>query len=452
MANTEGLPDEAVASLLSPTPWNSSSASKNAASSASSRQKEALRKRMELPPGERPAARVVRSARRPATAVRIPAMADAMDPDEDEEDESYENSNEKSNEPVETPLTSVLGSIVERTVSRNPAGKQLPSKDGKQSRFARQRQLQAPSAGGFPSVNAPLGTFVRGQPKTKQTARALIPPVKTAPLSSVDSLLQASSRDARAMMGKMSPTDIRESVQELASSMSPDTLAFLKKRAAQRQAGTQPASAGTTNSNIPLPTPTTAATVTPRDSFDANPKLAKASNTSVEKDRLAQVLSSIKTYDDLDAAYAAEMGALEPEAEDTATPAAPALAPSPAAVTDDFDLAASLLRSTVARQNLWAARVVYHRLQDDWEKGRLCSVRGGSGTTPWPYPAFLPVSRFPSLSTGCIVRTRERIRPSYLCAAVTLHVVETTSVLGSCRGRFRRLGNGSFGLSRVFHG
>jgi hypothetical protein len=40
-------------------------------------------------------------------------------------------SNEKSNELVETPLTSVLGSIVERTVSRNPAGKQLPSKDEK---------------------------------------------------------------------------------------------------------------------------------------------------------------------------------------------------------------------------------------------------------------------------------------------------------------------------------
>jgi hypothetical protein len=201
-------------------------------------------------------------------------------------------------------------------------------------------------------VNAPLGTFVRGQPKTKETARTLIPPVKTAPLSSVDPLLQASSRDARAMMGKMSPTDIQESVQELASSVSPDTLAFFKKRAAQRQAGTQPASAGTTNPNIPLPTPTTAATatVTTRNSFDAKPKAAKASNISVGKDRLVQVLSCIKTYDDLDAAYAAEMGALEPEAEDTATPSAPV--PAHTAVTDGFDLAASLLRSTVCPAEL----------------------------------------------------------------------------------------------------
>lgn len=338
----------------------------------------------------------------------MPAFDGREEEEEEEEYEEQSHTNEKSNEPEEAPpALSVLGSIVERKVSRNSSGKQAYSKEGKQSRFVRQRQLQAPPAGGFPSVNAPLGTFARVQPKKKENERAVIPPVndfdfstsksgnKTTSLSSVDSLMQDSSRDAEGMMSQMSNMDIQESLQELSSSMSPDTLAFLKKRAAQKKSAqsASPATA-TTNANIPLPTPTTTPRTTIGVSFAVKPKrVAVASDRSLEKDRMAQVLSSIKTYDDLDAAYSAEMGALESTVEDSATAATTTAYAAPATTaTDDFDLATSLLRSTVPRQNLWAARVVYHRLQDDWEQGRLCSVQGGSATTPWPYPAFLPIS------------------------------------------------------------
>ena len=370
MANTEGIPDEAVASLLSPTPWDGSITT-NSASDVVARRKEALRQRMELSPGERPAARVVRSSRRPSTAIPVPKTKPTPQGEPEE--------NENDLDQQDLPVPPMIGSIMERKVHR-PSGKAPSKEPGKQSRFARQRNLPAPSTGGFPSVNVPLGTFV--QPKPKKSVVAPLAKNDAASTSagiqpsnnrtgSVNSLLQASSRDAQGMLAGMSSLEIQDSVHELKSALSPETVAFLRKRSAQRAAH-KPSVSVTTETRAAAPKPSPAQPMMVPKSKEAK---------EIEKDQLAKVLTSIKTYDDLDAAYAAEMGDLGPELGNR----------SVSTDADDFALASNLLRSTVPRQNLWAARIVHRQLQKDWDERRECSVNG-QDTPAWPYPIVLPVS------------------------------------------------------------
>ena len=143
----------------------------------------------------------------------------------------------------------------------------------------------------------------------------------------------AAAHQAQSMLEQMSLEDIQREQQELQAALSPETIAFLKKRRNQKIASSRVVPSSNEKKD---------------DKQDSQSELA-------EKERLAQVLSSVKTYHDMDAVYAQEMGDpfLLQDDDKTATS------------DNDFDKACELLRSSAPRQNLWAARVVCRTLQQD---------------------------------------------------------------------------------------
>jgi len=100
-----------------------------------------------------------------------------------------------------------------------------------------------------------------------------------------------------------------------------------------------------------------------------------------EKQRVATLLSSIKTPEELDAIHAKETGTtLSTDGEEP--------------MNDDFVTACNLLRSTAPRQTLWAARIVCQRLEEDVAAKKSVRIDNGGNNndTTWPYPTVLPVS------------------------------------------------------------
>lgn len=302
MANTEGMADEAMERLLAPS---------------------ALQRRMDMPMGDRPAARVVRSSgnRRPSST---PQSCD-------EETPSAAAVPSHTTAAVQDPA--VIGAVVERT----KRSKKKQTAEKRPSRFLQERQ-------GFPTLDVPIGTFLALSNKA-------VPPKKSQTVG---------SSDAGTMLADMSVEEIRESVAELESALSPQTIAFLKRR------GKQKAAQGRRDPE-PVERP-----------IRIVPSVSK-SEAMRDKERMAEIMSSIRTYEDLDAAYAAEM-AKAGNVDDTMNE------------KNDFNLACELLRSSVPRQRLWAAKTVAEKLQEDLASGRTCSLRSDTIPRQWPYPILLPVS------------------------------------------------------------
>ena len=260
--------------------------------------------------------------------------------------------------------TILLGEVVER-----PRLKTNSCDPPKTSLWA-QRRVQA---GGFPSVtNQPVGTFAKT--KTKGIAISTRPPCTpdspanaTISKDSVgygaNSTSENSSADA--ILSQMSPHEIEGSIQEIQEALSPELLQFLKTR------GQKKASAASAKLRPTLPL-TTVATTCARS--QSSQHTVPSVDESKEKERLSNILSSIRTYHDLDEAYEREVGLPEREGLEGKS---------------EWDQACTLLRSTSPRQTLWAARVVCRDLEQDIEQGK--SFRIGSNFT-WPYPTLLPVS------------------------------------------------------------
>lgn len=380
-----------------------------------------LRQRMDQPMGDRPAATVVRRAPPTTTAnvavktshpikqksTLIPTPQGAI-PFSSSSSITSSHTNPvariQTPETTSSPVLSVVGNIVERKqkdrrlrghlrrrlLQTEPANQcNINATDNNNnntmqpSRFARERQLQAPAAEGFPSVRQPLGTFTK-----KSISRS--PP--TDPLSSAAASHSPETRTtAEEMLAQMSPEQVRESIQELQQALSPETIAFLRKRGQakqqqqqHRQENPHVASHRAALSSPPLASerPTTAAVI---------------QNDPAEKERLATILSSIRTYQDLDAAYAAEMGTTEEEdeEEDGSTMRLDNTDHTNANPHTRLVQPCELLRSTAPRQKLWAVKQVAQYLQDDLAQGRWCRIDKASSssypTTPH-WPLLLPVS------------------------------------------------------------
>jgi len=226
----------------------------------------------------------------------------------------------------DTSAPPIIKDIIERPPERT--SKQT-KKSNRTSRFATQKQ-------GFPSVHMPLGTFarrkVRIQSKTTTTKPTALPP------TTENSIHQASANDANDMLASMSALEIKEHQQELTAALSPETIAFLKSRKSKTNKPQQE-----TSSTKPVTTKDRSA-----------------------KERLAQLVSSVKTHSDLDAVYHAELQEAHP------------LEPTTSTTANNFALACDLLRSNNPRQTLWAAKTVHNELPrrpDEWPLILPVSIR-----------------------------------------------------------------------------
>ena len=380
MANTEGMSDEVMQELLTPSSASSSLAASGRRKTKKST-KSAIRDRLNMPMGERPAATVIRRSKRPLKTSATAAQSG-----------QGARQTEKDKETTTPPPPPVVKGIVERPVqkqqqqqqSREQSSTTASSNSRPKSKFALQRQ-----ANGFPSVNRPLGTFAKrkvdfarddrtkkdspaktifptagGGKDTTTAAAAAASPSPT----SAQGIKDASVRDANAMFSGMSNIEIKDNLEDLQSSLSPDMLAFLKKRGQQKQQQQQQQQTKTV-------TKTEAATGNKETS--EKPKSKESTDDVQEKNRIGQLLSSVKTFEDMDRLYEEELTPFNEQGSRNLTD------------KDPLEQAYALLRSSAPRQNLWASKTVCENLESALQKQEAVCI-GSDGN--WPYPVLLPVS------------------------------------------------------------
>lgn len=357
MANTEGMTDERMASLLTSDPPVIKKKR-----SAFALQQERMRQRLEEPMGERPAATVIRASPRSTNTTNKSVRNITSNSEGEQLDEAQVREEQTPTDSTSNMMAPpIMGAVVERNVSNHASPNTLQGSSKKKSHFASQRHES-----GFPSLNMPVGTFVKKKndstsSKTSSSRNQQEPTTKTRQENSI-------LRDSEALLAQMSPDEIREEVEELKSTLSPEMISFLQKRGKQKAGGkTQPK--GTNNDN---------------KTEQGRPKpqipISETKNDDVkEKERIASLLSSVRTPEELDAVYAQEVGIQSTTAEEGES------------ADSDFDTACNLLRSTSPRQALWAARVVCQRLESDVADGKSFPV-DCTNNNSWPYLTVLPVS------------------------------------------------------------
>jgi hypothetical protein len=318
MANTEGMSDEIINDLLS---------------SASSCQQSFVQQRLDTPMGERPAATVIRRSNRSRVRpIRPPAPT----------------LEEKTNSLTSAEATPppVVGEVVERPLQTTQGSLSATASTRPKSKFVQQRK-QCLTPKGFPSLNRPVGSFA------KKNVTAVTSDTVESPRNHDQDRIEG---DANFMLAQMSAQEIQESIQELNSAISPEKLEFLRKRGAQKVQA---------NQNFKL-----------TKSNDMSEGVPGAEAEAREKERLAKLMSSIRTYDDIDAVYVQEIGEKPNEGLDSKS---------------EWEQAVALLRSTSPRQTLWAARTVCNYLERDLSNDKVYSI-GSRTEAQYPYPVLLPVS------------------------------------------------------------
>lgn len=358
-----------------------------------------LQKRLDMPMGETPAARVIRRSARPVAASprKLATVAPERKP---------------------PPPPTVLGLVMERPrrARREREGTvgdpQPHSLSGSgscsittscattknaTSRFLQSAQ-QSPPKTGFPSLEVPLGTFSGPHPvagpvraPTLLAMKALTKELGVTASSLDDDTRTAAQRDAQALLAAMSPAEIQESARELSATLDPATLAFLRQRSRRRTLQQQPPPPSATSTKEP-PNEARGHAAAVTDPHEV-PKPSVAYSAATDKRKLAHVLSSIRNYDDLDAAYQAHMDELEDPADVVQNAALDH------GCDQEFTVTCELLRSTSPQQTLWAARAVCRRLVADLEKDPsayslvpLSELPSRTQRNVWPYPTLLPVS------------------------------------------------------------
>jgi hypothetical protein len=376
MANTEGMPDEVMNELLSPGDVvdNPSPAVSLQPSGASS----FLQRRMDMPMGGRPAAIVTRRSKQNQQKQASPAVSTVNE--------------EKEAKNVVAEKPPIMSEIVERPFSSRNRVTAVPSSgagSGAPKSLFAQQQRRKPQANGFPSIKKPIGTYAK-RSKVKK-GKPVAPPSMTA-LSDqkVPSDVDANGihRDSEALMSQMSTEQIQESIQDLQLALSPEMLEFLRKRSQ----GKKKSSSNTESTKVDKPKKTPIQTIVSVDTVDE----------AKEKERLATVMSSIRTYNDMDQAYEQEVGGQDGS--------------NLLSTKSEWDQACSLLRSTNPRQTLWAARIVCNDLERDLKEGKRFYI-GGDKEDQWPYPSLLPVS-LRCLLDASVSHTNELALHSYVLRSV----------------------------------
>jgi hypothetical protein len=350
---------------------------------------------MEIPMGTTPAAKVIRAS--PTTTTTNTSKNNKGGPlattsaphlSQDSLSTSF------TEDVVGVTTPSIVGDIVEHQLppqSHFKSNHQSSSgKFHKPSRFRRRQQQQQHQqhvlkhhpATGFPSLNHPLGTFVplQQQQSTRNVdQRTILDDVdKSLPLSPLDPLsstslqfneddniIQASSKNAQNILSNMSAEQIKQAQQELQDAISPEMVTFLKHRG-KNKTQTKTGNDKTLASRCT----TTTTTKSQQQQQQINSASIKKYHTKIneqkqeqeklqEKERIAKLISSVQTPEDLDALFHAEMQQNHPLEAIT-------LNDDDLTFNEDeryLPIAFDLLRSTSPRQALWAARTVCMQLQ-----------------------------------------------------------------------------------------
>eukprot|EP00547_Thalassionema_nitzschioides_P014874 CAMPEP_0194250948 /NCGR_PEP_ID=MMETSP0158-20130606/24209_1 /TAXON_ID=33649 /ORGANISM="Thalassionema nitzschioides, Strain L26-B" /LENGTH=1255 /DNA_ID=CAMNT_0038987905 /DNA_START=109 /DNA_END=3873 /DNA_ORIENTATION=+ len=301
-----------------------------------------LQERLDMPMGERPSATVIRRSKREKSNLKI---------SEDDKSEKHPSS-------PETETKRIVGEIVERPLRKSEDDLKQHRTTRPKSRFSQHRKGKLCQPSGFPSTQVPLGALSRKNAKLLSTSserNQSIPLAKEITSHDPENDRVSSISDAGRMLSQMSIQEITEQKQELEEALSPETLEFLRNRGQGRKEASKQSMIKPNYTDVSVKRPT---------------------DDREEKERLANIVSSIRTIEDLDEAYEKEIG---PRKSETGLEG-----------KNDWDKACSLLRSTAPRQTLWAVRVICVDLERDWNKGR--HFPSNAESLDWPYPILLPVS------------------------------------------------------------
>ncbi|KAL7483615.1 hypothetical protein ACHAW6_009253 [Cyclotella cf. meneghiniana] len=422
MANTEGISDEALCSLLTISTEDAkigrgtgeaasfdrpTTASKPGAPRFPRRYQARREKMMELGEGQRPAAKVIRYSKPPlihsSVSLKTKAVLETVDKHQTDADPPMESHNTPKDDNVEdeqdgTTLlrtdrrTVILSECIrERPVSSisNPTvdvqSSHLLAGRAKESRFKqRNRNKIAPTVGGFPSLDlAPVGTLTR---KGRSTRPRECCPLQSSSNSDHKSHENESARSqtsdveqngvgmaSDSMLANMSLEEIRNGIDEITSILSPSSIDFLRKRGQEKKKLLE-----SPNANQSGKRSVTFSTGTP-NSAERLERVSKESEIELEeqrvraeKEKTANVLSSVRTPEDMDRAYnealilglatALPSSTLETEYSRESSDG------QASSNLNDIQMLTSLLRSTALRQRLLAAKSLCSVLESDFNK------------------------------------------------------------------------------------
>ncbi|KAL9180097.1 LOW QUALITY PROTEIN: hypothetical protein ACHAXT_008067 [Thalassiosira profunda] len=428
MANTEGLSDEAVTSMLSmPSPEEEQQQRRprgNATASAGPafpRRSMARREQMmELGEGETPAATVVRSSKPPkirasaslqkrGETARIakqdnsgptsPDTADEANPPHINEGRSDNNA---ANIPKPVILSQSIPSQWMAPMHQRHKLQQRECLDSSSANLAKNIPGSSPTAGGFPSLDiAPVGAFTRSgrttaraqNPTNIERAEAVPTSTSTAtasttkPIAGKDAELGADS-----MLANMSLEEIRSGVEEVQSILSAESIEFLRKRGRQKLASSKESDTkGTGISRNQTASSKVIPALAKREEIQLEEKKEQE-----EKEKMAELLSSVRTPDDMDRVYqeALQLG-LAPELPASSLGSVE----GGTSAGEDGDermknlhTATSLLRSTAPRQRLLGARTLCHILEEDAKASSVSACPDDMKAMRKTYPQLLPVA------------------------------------------------------------
>ena len=382
MANTEGISDEDMLKLLSLENDNHKTSS-SVPRGLLQRQK--MMDDFEIGGHSRPAAKVIRSSKAPI--IKSPKLSQGQSNDGKGADKSFVSFSESSTDAQEkksvedgqrnieesdirpAPVSVLKSDLVQERKISTIANENNPPK--KISRFKMKRQQEAATDvpatnSGFPSFDIPIGSLTRKGKKilTNESAeKKKLDPKRIFPK---DNDPKHTVSEAESMIANMSVEDIQESIAEIESVLSPETIFFLKNR---KKKTNQIDSKGSNLKKVVF-----------EETIGKEPgPMSYAREKMVhDKKEVSDTLSKIRTEEELDALYEKVMG--EPLSFDDNT-------------HDESELeqATKLLRSTSARQRLLGAKTVCSLLEQ-----RLAGISKDGSDFPiddvQSYPLFLPVA------------------------------------------------------------
>ena len=238
------------------------------------------------------------------------------------------------------------------------------------------------TAGGFPSLDVPIGTFARKggnkqsptrQPTVSKDVVALGSRSRTsAPVEESKRREENGGGSAASMLSGMSRSEIMEGIAEIESALSEQSIAFLKARGQKKKQAAQADS----KQKEKQPKGTTS-------SMSATPKATAA--PEIDKAKEAEILSSIRTDEDLDRVYSDFNASAGASVLESSAPEIEA----PGGKIQDLESSTALLRSTSYRQTILAAKTTCELLSERVHD--LKSAEDGCHDTG-DYPAVLPVA------------------------------------------------------------
>ena len=351
------------------------------------------RQMMELGEGEVPSATVIRSsAPKVHNSKGSKGISSSADPRTGPAVVASSQSTTNQQVAIEGSKRGARPIVLSGNIQERPAGRcggsitNVPKRESRFRQRANRSKIVAedvPTKGGFPSLDAaPVGKFTR-KGRVNASMEASLPSQRVH-AGSHTKQQQPGSSSSESVLAHMSSEEIADSIAEVESVLSAESIAFLKKRGKEKMSNK---SKGTgqkelnTSSTRPIPS---------HNNLSRPAEIEKEGQRGqYEKQFIASLLSAVRTPEDMERVYseAVEKGL------------APELPSSSLAIEDlnvargenhdrhrSIQIATSLLRSTAHRQRLLGARSLCEILEEDVNT----STERGSNRTA--YPLLLPVA------------------------------------------------------------